>query len=52
MVVRSMISSEHFSKISLMDAGIMLTWFLTKSHWLPANVKIRIEFLTILGLGH
>lgn len=30
-----------FSKISLTDAGIMLTWFLTKSLWLPANVKFK-----------
>ena len=29
----------------------MLTWLLTKSHWLPTNVKTRIKFLTILGLG-
>ena len=34
-------SSELFSKISLTDAGIMLTWFLTKSLWLPANVKFK-----------
>ena len=30
-----------FSKISLTDAGIMLTWFLTKSLWLPVNVKFK-----------
>ena len=24
-----------------MAAGIMLTWFLAKSHWLPANVKFK-----------
>lgn len=30
-----------FSKISLTGAGIMLTWFLTKSLWLPANVKFK-----------
>ena len=36
-------SSELFSKISLTGAGIMLTWFLTKSLWLPANVKFKIN---------
>lgn len=30
-----------FLKISLTGAGIMLTWFLTKSLWLPANVKFK-----------
>ena len=34
-------SSELFSKISLMGAGIMLTWFLAKSLWLLANVKFK-----------
>ena len=33
---------ENFGKErSLMGAGIMLTWFLTKSLWLPANVKFK-----------
>ena len=41
MAVLSGTSSELFSKISLMGAGIMLTWFLTKSLWLPANVKFK-----------
>ena len=41
MAVLSGTSSELFSKISLTGAGIMLTWFLTKSLWLPANVKFR-----------
>ena len=30
-----------FLKISLTDAGIMLTWFLTKSLWLQANVNFK-----------
>ena len=30
-----------FFKISLTGAGIMLIWFLTKSLWLPANVKFK-----------
>ncbi len=34
-------SSELFSKISLMGVGITLTWFLTKSLWLSANVKFK-----------
>jgi len=34
-------TSELFSKISLAGAEIMLTWFLTKSHWLQANVKFK-----------
>ena len=34
-------SSELFSKISLMGAGIMLTWFLAKTLWLLANVKFK-----------
>ena len=29
----------------------MLTWFLTKSLWLQANVKFKTNFLTKLGLG-
>ena len=33
-----------FSKISLMGAGIMLTWFLTRSLWLPANVKSKLIY--------
>ena len=41
MAVLSGTSSELFSKISLTGAGIMLTWFLTKSLWLPANVKFK-----------
>ena len=32
---------ETFLKISLTGAGIMLIWFLTKSLWLPANVKFK-----------
>jgi hypothetical protein len=52
MAVLSGTSSELFSKISLMGAGIMLTWFLTKSHWLLANVKFRANLLTKLDLGH
>ena len=51
-----MYSSENFEsssfKTSLTDAGIMLTWFLTKSLWLPANVKFKANLLTKLGLGH
>lgn len=34
-------SSELFSKISLTDAGIMLTWCLTRLLWLPANVRFK-----------
>ena len=34
-------SSGLFSKTSLTGAGIMLTWFLAKSLWLPANVKFK-----------
>ena len=30
----------------------MLTWFLTKSLWLPANGKFKTNYLTKLGLGH
>ena len=30
----------------------MLTWFLIKSLWLPANVKFKANLLTKLGLGH
>ena|GEM_PF-6093250 len=30
----------------------MLTWFLTKSLWLLANVNFKINFLTKLDLGH
>ncbi len=41
MAVLSGTSSALFSKISLTGAGIMLTWFLTKSLWLPANVKFK-----------
>ena len=52
MVVLIGTSSELFSKISLTDAGIMLTWFLTRSLWLQANVKFKTNFLTKLGLGH
>ena len=32
--------------------GIMLTWFLPKSLWLPASVKFKTNYLTELGLGH
>ena len=52
MAVRSGTSSELFSKISLTGAGIMLTWFLTKSLWLRANVNFKTNYLTKLGLGH
>ena len=41
-----------FSKTSLTGVGIMLTWFLTRLLWLPANVKIRTNLLTKLSLGH
>ena len=41
MVVLSGTSSKLFSKISLTDAGIMLTWFLAKSLWLLVNVKFK-----------
>jgi len=41
MAVLSGTSSELFSKTSLTGAGIMLTWFLTKSLWLQANVKFK-----------
>ena len=41
-----------FLKISLTGAGIMLTWFLAKSLWLPAHVKFKANLLTKLGLGH
>ena len=30
----------------------MLTCFLTKSLWLPINVKFKTNYLTELGLGH
>ena len=52
MVVLFGTSSELFSKISLTDAGIMLTWFLIKSLWLQANVKFKTNLLTKLSLGH
>ena len=52
MVVLSGTSSELFSKISLIGAGIILTWFLTKSLWLQTNVKFKTNLLTKLGLGH
>ena len=38
---RIVIHRNFFSKISLAGAEIMLTWFLTKSHWLQANVKFK-----------
>ena len=52
MAVLSGTLSELFSKISLTGAGIMLTWFLTKSLWLQASVNLKINYLTKLGLGH
>ncbi len=32
-----------FFKNIFNGAGIMLTWFLTKSLWLPANVKFKTD---------
>ena len=52
MAVLSETLSGLFSKRSLTGAGITLTWFLTKSLWLPANVKFKADLLTKLDLGH